>query len=124
MEFCPLHYCEYVSLSLKVSQDTTEENLKKVLQGRIEQAKECQLFKVILTGSCPLGAPIDTEELARMERVVQVVDRCHPDYDFEKLKLRHQHQILGRYIEALEKMPQTEITKKALYYGVEAMLAE
>ena len=41
-----------------------------MLQGRIEQAKECQLFKVILTGSCPLGAPIDTEELARMERVV------------------------------------------------------
>ncbi len=124
VEFCPLHYCEYVSLSLKVSQDTTEENLKKVLQGRIEQAKECQLFKVILTGSCPSGGSIDTEELARMERVVQVVDRCHPDYDFEKLKLRHQHQILGRYIEALEKMPQTEITKKALYYGVEAMLAE
>ena len=40
------------------------------------------------------------------------------------MKLKYQQQILGRYIEALEKMPQDEIVKKALYYGVEALLAE
>ena len=33
-------------------------------------------------------------------------------------------QILGRYIRALEEMPQNKITEKALYYGVEALMAE
>ena len=59
-----------------------------------------------------------------MDRVVQVTSRCQPDYDLEKLKLQYQGQILGRYIETLEEMPQSEITKKALYYGVEALLTE
>ena len=46
------------------------------------------------------------------------------DYDFEKLKLQYGQQILGRYIRTLEEMPQNEVTKKALYYGVEALMAE
>ena len=40
------------------------------------------------------------------------------------LKLQYGQQILGRYIQELEAMPQDEVTKKALYYGVEALLAE
>lgn len=124
VEFYPLKYCEYVSLNLKVSQDTTADDLKKIVSAQIEKAPIYQFFKIILTGFCSSNAAIDTEDLAGMERVVQVVNRCQPDYDFEKLKLRYQQQILGRYIEALEKMPQNEITKKALYYGVEALLAE
>ncbi len=124
VDFYPIKYCEYVSLNLKVNQDTTVEDLKRVMSERIQKAPAFHFFKVILTGFCSSHITIDTEDLARMERVVQVVNRCQPDYDFEKLKLRYQQQILGRYIEALEKMPQNEITKKALCYGVEALLAE
>ena len=124
VDFYPLHYCEYVSLNMKVNKDITTDALKDVLVEQIKKAPVYQLFKVNLTGSRDSSAPIELEALARLEQVAQVTDRCHPEYDFEKLKLKYQQQILGRYIEALEKMPQDEIVKKALYYGVEALLAE
>ena len=59
-----------------------------------------------------------------MDRVARVINRCHADYDFEKLKLQYEKQILGQYIQKLEEMTQDEITKKALYYGVEALMEE
>lgn len=123
-DFYPIQYCQYVSMELKVNQDTKEGELKRIVSEQIEKAPAFHFFKIILTGVCPSDFTIDTEDLAGMERVAQVVNRCQPDYDFEKLKLRYRQQILGRYIEALEKMPQNEITKKALCYGVEALLAE
>lgn len=123
-DFYPIQYCQYAAMELNVNQDTTEDELKRAVSERIAKAPAFHFFQIILTGVCPSSLNIDTEDLAGMERVAQVVNQCQPDYDFEKLKLRYQQQILGRYIEALEKMPQNEITKKALCYGVEALLAE
>lgn len=122
--FCPIRYCEYVSMNLKVREETTGEALQDVLAEQIRKAPSHQLFRLVLTGSGNQDNSIDTEALEHMERVVQVMDRCRPDYDFRQLKQRYKEQIPGRYIETLEELPQDEITRKALYYGVEALLAE
>lgn len=124
VEFKPLHYCEYMPLNLKISREITEGALKDFIAGRIEKAPAYQIFKITLTGFYDADAPLNTRGLEEMERVVQVINRCQADYDFEKLKSEYGQQILGRYIKALEEMPQDEITRKALYYGVEALLAE
>lgn len=124
VEFCPLRYCEYVSMNLKVSQEITQEALQEVVAKQIRKAPAHQLFKLVLTGVCDSAASIGTETLEQMERVVQVINQCRPDYDFEQLKQRYDQQILERYITSLEEMPRDEITRKALYYGVEALLAE
>ena len=120
--FHPLHYCEYVPLSLKISSEITESALKEFVRKQIRKAPSYQVFKVTLTGSCSAGTPVGGVE--SMDRVAQVQNRCRADYDFEKLKIQHEQQILGEYIKTLEGMPQNEITKKALYYGVEALMAE
>lgn len=124
VQFVPLHYCEYVPLNLKVSREITQGALQEFVTERIRKAPAYQKFKITLTGFCDGEAPVDTEKLKTMERVVQVVNQCQPDYDFEKLKLQYGQQILGRYIRMMEEMPQDEVTKKALYYGVEALMAE
>ncbi|MCI8484083.1 MAG: DNA repair exonuclease [Lachnospiraceae bacterium] len=124
VKFYPLRYCEYVSLNLKVSKDVATGELKEVIAEQIKKSPAYQLFKVNLTGFSDPEAPLDLEALTGMERVVQVIDNCRPDYDLEKLQAQFDQQIIGRYIAALEKLPQNEITKRALYYGVEALLAE
>lgn len=124
VEFIPLHYCEYVPLNLKVSPEIGQSALKEFVTARLRVAPEYQKFKITLSGFCDEEHPVDAEELKKMDRVVQVVDKCRADYDFEKLKLKYGQQILGRYIRTLEEMPQNEVTKKALYYGVEALMAE
>ena len=123
-EFVPLHYCEYVPLNLKVSPEITQGALREFVTSRIHAAPEYQKFRITLSGFCDEEHPVDARELKKMDRVVQVIDKCRADYDFEKLKIEYGQQILGRYIRALEEMPQNEVTKKALYYGVEALMSE
>lgn len=124
VKFVPLHYCEYVSIKLKVSPEITQAALQERIEKQIHAAPAYQQFKVLLNGFCDRESPIDTEGMKSIERVVKVVNQCQADFDFEKLKLQYGQQILGRYIRALEEMPQNKVTKKALYYGVEALMAE
>lgn len=124
VQFVPLHYCEYVSLKLKVSPDITQGALREYIQERIDAAPLYQKFRITLSGFCDRENPIDTGWIKTMDRVAKVINQCQADYDFEKLKLKYGQQILGRYIQALEEMPQDKVTKKALYYGVEALMAE
>lgn len=124
VRFYPLQYCEYVPLNLKISREVTNGALIDLIKRRIEKSPSHQLFKITLTGVCDVDNPIEIRNLEQIERVVQVSDQCRPDYDFEKLKLQYGQQLVGRYIRALEEMPQDAVTKKALYYGVEALITE
>ncbi|MCI9138013.1 MAG: DNA repair exonuclease [Lachnospiraceae bacterium] len=124
VQFCPLRYCEYISLNLKVSREVTKGALREIVLEQIKKSKPYQIFRITFTGFCDPDIEIDTREFERMERVAKASNLCRRDYDFEKLKQQFGQQILGRYIQVLEEMSQDEITKKALYYGVEALLAE
>ncbi len=124
VQFVPLRYCEYVPLNLKVSREISQSALEEFVASRIRVAPEHQKFRIVLNGFCDRTAPVDPEKIMSMDRVARVINRCHADYDFEKLKLQYEKQILGQYIQKLEEMTQDEITKKALYYGVEALMEE
>lgn len=124
MKFRPLEYCEYVPLHLKVTREVTTGALTEFVKRKISQAKKHQIFKIILNGFCDGSAPLETEPLEELDRVVQVVNQCCPDYDFERLKMQYAQQLIGKYIKAIEEMPRNEVSTLALYYGVEALLEE
>ncbi|MEY8516379.1 metallophosphoesterase [Lachnospiraceae bacterium 29-84] len=122
--FHPLHYCEYVPLNLKITPEIKVDELEKFVVDYIRKSAPHQIFRITLTGTCDPKAPAVARELERLERVALVADRCQAGYDFEELKKKYGKQMVGRYIRALEGMPQDEIVKKALSYGVEALMAE
>ena len=122
VEFHPLTYCEYAVMNLKVTSDITNGALEEFVKKRLEQAPEYMIFKVMLSGFYDGSAPIETERLEKLERVIQVVNQCQPDYDFERLKQQYSQQLIGKYISAMERLPQDEVAKLALYYGVEALM--
>ena len=124
VEFQPLKYCEYVPLNLKVNEDLTNGELEEFVRSRISQSPEYQIFKIMLNGLWDAAVPLDTKRLSEIDRVVQVVNLCHPDYDFERLKIQYENQLVGKFISAMEALPQNEVTKKALYYGMEALMEE
>ena len=51
-----------------------------------------------------------------------MTEQLSPDYDYEKLKENYKDTLLGNYIEEIERRPQDVVTKKALEYGVNALL--
>lgn len=122
VDFYPLTYCEYATMNLKVTSEVASAQLEDFVKQKLEKAPEYMLFKIVLTGFYDGSAPLETEGLEKLERVIQVANQCRPDYDFERLKQQYSQQLIGKYIRAMEQLPQDEVAKLAMYYGVEALL--
>ena len=69
--------------------------------------------------------PDITFDLAPLERrlqIVEAVDEWEPQYDFCQLFAEHPSDMIGFYIQAFQKDDPSPVEKKALYYGVNALL--
>ena len=45
------------------------------------------------------------------------------DYDYDRLREENEQQLLGRFIAAMQSQGESEVYKKALEIGVEALLS-
>lgn len=81
-----------------------------------------QYFRLFLRGKVSPDTEFNTAKLEEFDRVVDVTEQLSPDYDYEKLKENYKDTLLGNYIEEMERRPQDVVTKKALEYGVNALL--
>ena len=55
-------------------------------------------------------------------RIVEIIDNSEPQYDFSALFAEHPSDMIGFYIQALQKDDMSQVEKKALYYGINALL--
>ncbi len=120
--FYAIRGCEYTEVEVEMSETTSNQQLVTLLQERINELQPYQLAKVELTGLYDPELPPDVERIKELERVAGVRVSCRPDYDFQKLKKDYEKRILGKYIKKIEAMPQDEVTRRALYLGVDALM--
>lgn len=120
--FYPIRGCEYVEVEIHLDPGSTNRQMIQMVQERVEQLAPYQLAKVILSGVYDPELPPDVTALKEIPGVVTVDALCKPNYDFQKLKQEYGNQIIGRYIRELEAMPQDEVTRRALYLGVDALM--
>ena len=99
---------------------------KRQISNYVSGQKHCwqkdRGFRLFLRGKVSLDTGFDTAKLEEFDRVVDVTEQLSPDYDYEKLKENYKDTLLGNYIEEMERRPQDVVTKKALEYGVNALL--
>ena len=81
-----------------------------------------QISHLVLRGYRDADIVLPVQELAQLNQVVRVVDETETDYPFDQLKQRYDGTLLAQYIETLETYPDAASGRKALYYGVQAML--
>lgn len=123
MTFYNASYRQYVDTVISVNEASTNGSIQDVLRKKIEQCGSHNIYKVILKGERSGEVEFDQDYLEAMGNVI-VSDQTVPNYDLEKLYQENRDNLLGRYIERMlepgEQM--TEKEKKALYYGVHALL--
>ncbi len=56
-------------------------------------------------------------------QIIELIDESEPQYDFSRLFAQHPGDMIGFYIRALQKDEMSQIEKKALYYGIDALLS-
>jgi len=120
--FCPVKKCEYRHETINVTGATTQYELERVIRERIAEGESYMLYRIFLEGYVSPDNIFDLAKLEEFPRVVDVTARLQPDYDYAKILEEQPDSLLGRYIARMEKQPQDVVAKKALEFGVNALL--
>ena len=80
-------------------------------------------YKIFLTGTLNADTELDLDWIRNQEAVVDVICSLRQDYDYDRLREENEQQLLGRFIAAMQSQGESEVYKKALEIGVEALLS-
>ena len=116
----------YTEKEIEVTPELTSSLLDEKLRTELN-ADGSEACTLILRGYRDPAFSFDTEAILRSFPVSEVRDLTKPDYPWEEWRMRPDHDLLARFIRALspagEDDPEAGTKEKALYYGVEALLA-
>ena len=116
---------EYKTLELNVNNTYTNRKLQDEIIERLNQLNEPNTFwKIVLKWYRDDDIDYDIESIYKLGVIVLVSDLTEPDYDFDRIAREYSRNIIGKFILNVKKEDMNEIEKKALYFGVKAMLDE
>lgn len=122
VHFVPVKHCEYIRQELAVNGQMSWKQILVGVEGLLQERESYQISHIRLLGYRYGDIEIDTQMIEELERVVRVVDETLPDYQFEQIRRQHEGTLLGGFIDTLQQHPDRELARKALYYGVWAMM--
>ena len=122
LEFLPLCRSQYIPLAVNVSTATTNMELEMKIAQEIERRGRHHIYRFRIRGMRDPQMEFDMENLLSKFRIVEIMDESEPQYDFSALFAEHSSDMIGFYIRALQKPSMSPVEKKALYYGINALL--
>ena len=118
----PFNCRSYINLGFAVKPEYSGAKILDVLAKQIESMGAQNIYRIILSGHMANGLKLDFSGLMRNYRIYEIVDNTLCEYDLDKLYLDNEDNLLGQFIDRFAEADD-EISKRALKYGVEAILA-
>ncbi len=123
IRFIPGCVRQYKRVNLTVNSQSTNGSLLDEVREIIHANGERHIYSFLIQGVRDETIHFDKEEIRRQGNVIEVEDQSVPDYDFDALYRENSDNMIGMFIQKIrENVKQDEIAKKALYYGMEALL--
>lgn len=122
VHFYPIHHCEYCHEIYEVHPRTTGRELLQWAHGLLDERPKYQYFRLFLRGRRDPDITYELSEIEELERIVDVTEQLVPDYNYEKLSEEYAGSLLEAYIGRMGRRTQDVRTKRALEYGVNALL--
>lgn len=122
LEFIPMAKLEYVPLVVNVTPATTNTELFLKISQEIERRGSENIFRFRVRGMRDPDISFDLESLLVRYKIADILDESEPQYDFSALFAEHPSDMIGFYIRALQKQDMSPVEKKALFYGIHALL--
>jgi len=120
--FFPIKKCEYVNERIEVTPQTTMFELEAQLRKLVAEGESYKRYRIFLEGYVDAEQETDIARLEELPGIAAVYSELRPNFDYDKMREEGRDSLLGRYIEEMQKLPQDMITKKAMEYGVNALL--
>lgn len=124
VNFIPFACRKYIELAISVTLESTWTGLKQRVREAMEREGEDNLFHIVFQGERTPDLFIDLEEICMLGNVAKADDESRVAYDYEKIRRENQDNMLGMYIDSFLGKELSEIEKKALAYGVQALTEE
>lgn len=122
LEFIPSAVVQYITLIVNVNNTTTNTELMQTLEEEIKKRGSQNIYSIKLQGMRDPDIEFDPEKLSNQYKISRITDDSEPEYDFPKLFADHSTDMIGFFIQELNKPDISSVDKKALYYGVNALL--
>ena len=122
LEFIPMSQAQYISLAVSVTPKTTNGELAARISQEIQSRGLQHIYRFIIRGMRDPDIHFDLDVLESRFRIIEMVDSTEPQYDFAQLFAEHPGDMIGFFIRALQKENMSPVEKKALYYGINALL--
>ena len=122
LEFIPMSQIQYIPLVVHVTPATTNLELNDRIAAEIQKRGTEHIYRFRIRGMRDPDIVFDFEKLMRRLQIIEMIDESEPQYDFSRLFAEHPSDMIGFYIRALQREDSTAIEKKALYYGIDALL--
>lgn len=122
LHFVPIAKAEYVSLIVNVTPSSTNTELLMCIADEINQRGPQNIYRLKVRGMRDPDLEFDLSVLSKRFRIIEIIDESEPKYDFPKLFAEHPSDMIGFFVQELDKPDISPIGKKALYYGVNALL--
>ncbi len=122
LEFIPMAQAQYIPLIVHVTPATTNAELTARITEAIQQRGCEHIYRFRIRGMRDPDIFFDLESLEHRMQVIEIIDESEPQYDFSRLFAEHPSDMIGFFIRTLQKEEMSPVEKKALYYGIDALL--
>lgn len=122
LEFVPLAQVQYIPLVVHVTPATTNGELADRVTEEVKRRGSSNIYRFRIRGMRDPDLTFDLQPLEHRLQIIEIVDESEPQYDFSRLFAEHPGDMIGFFIRALEKEDASQVEKKALYYGIDALL--
>lgn len=122
VHFYPVKKCEYRHETIAVTAGMSELAIREQAEQLLAESPSYQYFRIALEGFLDPDITYDIQKIEQLPRIVDVTMKLVPDYNYEKMLAENTDTLLGTYIRTMRNRPQDAVTKKALEYGVNALL--
>lgn len=123
IRFVPHAARGYKRCILPVNPQTTNGSLIDQARAAMREHGEQHIYSFTIQGVRDETIHFDPEAVLALGNILELEDLSIPDYDFNALYRENKDNVIGMFIQRIrENAGQDEIARKALYYGIEALL--
>lgn len=122
LNFKPISQAQYIPLAISVTPATTNLELSQLIADEIRKRGAGNIYRFRIRGMRDPDIEFDLDLLSGQWNITEIIDESEPQYDFHALFAEHPSDMIGFYIHALLKDDMSPVEKKALHYGIHALL--
>lgn len=123
IKFKPNACRQYIPIVLITTKETTNGQLLDMVNDAMVSNGPQNLYLFYIKGVRDENIIFHTKEILALGNVIEVIDETVPDYDFDALFRENQGNLIGLYIQRIRETKDMDVvSKKALYYGMEALI--